>query len=170
MTRKKTSYNRKRSKVKRKKIKGGANALLVSQPENNLLEQISLEIVGENNEALVRTNRLRDEILTHLIDIDRIRNRILRHYYNSHDVIELLFAYLQTLHNGSGGNDGNNTMQVDEVRDILTRILFRLQEIGIDEIMTQPFQDLIQLIDDNMLQLNELQDAVNTVNQIEGNF
>ena len=61
-------------------------------------------------------------------------------------------------------------MPVDEVRDILTRILFRLQEIGVDEIMTQPFQNLIQLIDDNMLQLNELQDAVNAVNQIEGNF
>ena len=69
MTRKKTSYNRKRSKVKRKKIKGGANALLVSQPENNLLEQISREIVRENNDRLTRTNQLRDEILRHLIEI-----------------------------------------------------------------------------------------------------
>ena len=170
MTRKKTSYNRKRSKVKRKNIKGGANALLVSQPENNLLEQISLEIVRENNDRLDRTNQLRDEILRYLIDIERIINQILQDYYTSHDEIELLFAYLQALHNRGVGINGNNTMPVEEVREILTRILFRLQEIGIDEIMTQPFQDLIQLIDDNMLQLNELQDAVNGVNQIEGNF
>ena len=135
-----------------------------------MLEQISLEIVRENNESLDRTNQLRDEILRYLIDIDRIKNQILQDYYTSHDEIELLFAYLQALQNRGGGIDGNNTIPVDEVRDILTRILFRLQEIGIDEIMTQPFQDLIQLIDDNMLQLNELQDALNGVNQIQGNF
>ena len=109
MTRKKTSYNRKRSKNIRNKKKGGANALVASEPENNLLGEISRNLEQENNDRNVQIGELRNQITEYLNDINNIRDELLQHYYKKHDEVETLFGYLQAFSAGAGMGAGRVT-------------------------------------------------------------